>query len=713
MRIHTRLIGNTLVGNTLAIIGCCSLLLSIQTATAQIKQTAAQPTSTHSSTDAKHTHFKREDVFGLEYANQPQWSPDGEQIVYQRHFMDKQADQLRANLWLIEPKTGAHQALTTGARTDTGARWSPQGDRIAYIGRDSQQRPQIMLRWLDSGREAQLTQAEYAPNGISWSPDGRWIVFSQFVASESQPLVKALKPPQGAEWAAAPTVIDRPVFRQDGRGITPQGHRHLFIVPAEGGTPRQLTQGDFPHNSDVSWSQDGTVIYFSARRHQDWEYEPQNSEIYQLRLADLQIEAVTDRYGPDRSPSLSPDGHYLAWLGYDDQHLGYTNTELYIRDLKSGQTRSLSKDLDRNIDDFHWDRKGQKLYIKYDDQGQGILASLNLKGKHEVLASDVGGTGLGRPYGSGNFDVNSQNELIYTATSADRPADLVLLTKAQKQHRLTTLNEDLLAHKTLARVESIRYPSSHDQQEIQAWLAYPPDYEAGKTYPLILEIHGGPFANYGSRFSAEVQLYTAAGYIVLYVNPRGSTSYGAEFANLIHHNYPGEDYDDLVSGVDEVIKRGLTTEDQLYVTGGSGGGVLTAWIVGKTNRFKAAVVAKPVINWTSFVLNADLTTFFHRYWFESPPWENQAEYWRRSPLSLVGNVSTPTMVLSGEADYRTPISEAEQYYQALKLRRIDSVLVRVPGAPHFIAGRPSQLIAKNDYILAWFERYGPQAESSD
>jgi dipeptidyl aminopeptidase/acylaminoacyl peptidase len=269
--------------------------------------------------------------------------------------------------------------------------------------------------------------------------------------------------------------------------------------------------------------------------------------------------------------------------------------------------------------------------------------------------------------------------------------------------RLTRLNDDLLGHKELAAIEEIRFDSSFDGREIQGWVATPPGFDPARRYPLILEIHGGPFANYGDRFAAEIQLYAAAGYVVLYVNPRGSTSYGEEFGNLIHHDYPSQDYDDLMSGVDAVVERGFIDSESLFVTGGSGGGVLTSWTVGKTDRFRAAVVAKPVINWASFVLTADFSALFSRYWFPGPPWEHVEHYMRRSPLSLVGEVSTPTMLLTGEDDYRTPMSESEQYYQALKLRKIDTALVRIPGASHGIAKRPSQLMAKVAHVLMWFE----------
>jgi dipeptidyl aminopeptidase/acylaminoacyl peptidase len=303
------------------------------------------------------------------------------------------------------------------------------------------------------------------------------------------------------------------------------------------------------------------------------------------------------------------------------------------------------------------------------------------------------------------YSVARNGRAAFTVNSPARPSDVGVVGAGGAQRTLTALNDDLFANKTLGEVKELTWKSSKDQREIQGWVITPPDFDPAKKYPLILEIHGGPFAAYGPNYTTELQLFAAAGYIVLYANPRGSTSYGEQFGNLIHHAYPGDDYDDLMSGVDAVIAQGSVDTGNLFVTGGSGGGVLTAWIVGKTDRFRAAVVAKPVINWSSFVLTSDFTPFFYRYWFGAQPWEQPQEYWRRSPLSLVGNVKTPTMLLTGESDYRTPIAESEQYYQALKLRNIDTVMVRIPEASHGMTSRPSNLIAKVDNILAWFGKY--------
>lgn len=275
--------------------------------------------------------------------------------------------------------------------------------------------------------------------------------------------------------------------------------------------------------------------------------------------------------------------------------------------------------------------------------------------------------------------------------------------------RITRLNDDLFDQRRLGSTEEFWFKSSADGRKIQGWVVRPPGFDPARKYPLILEIHGGPFANYGDRFSMEIQLYAAAGYVVLYVNPRGSTGYGEEFANLIHHAYPGQDYDDLMSSVDAVLEKGSIDRDRLYVTGGSGGGILTAWVVGKTNRFRAAVAVKPVINWYSFVLTSDIYPYFNAYWFPGVPWKNAEHFLRRSPISLVENVVTPTMLMTGEEDYRTPISESEQFYQALRLRKVDTALVRIPGASHAIEDRPSRLITKVQHVLKWFEMHRPDS----
>lgn len=417
------------------------------------------------------------------------------------------------------------------------------------------------------------------------------------------------------------------------------------------------------------------------------------------------IRQLTKRKGPDTNPVVSPDGSTIAFLGFDDREQGYHVTQLHVMKRDGSDVRVVSGDLDRSVSSPAWSGDGTSLYFRYDDRGRTVIASLE-GDTIENIVRDVGGTSLGRPYAGGSFTVARDGSFAYTRCDTSRPADVAVGNIGARDSRLVTrLNEDLLGARDLAPVAERWCKSGHDQKDVQYWVATPPGYDASKRYPLVLEIHGGPFANYGARFAAEIQLYAARGHVVVYANPRGSTSYGREFGNAIHHAYPGYDYDDLMSVVDATIAEYSIDEKRLYVTGGSGGGVLTSWIVGKTRRFRAAVVQKPVINWYSFVLTADAGSFFYRYWFPGFPWEHERHYMKRSPLSLVGKVETPTMLITGEADYRTPMSETEQYYQALKLRKIDAALVRIPDASHGIARRPSNLIAKVEHVLAWFERY--------
>ncbi len=655
--------------------------------------------------------FNLIDVFELEWASDPQISPDGSRVVYVRNFMDMMSDRRRSNLWTIDAGGEDHRPLTTGLANDSSPRWSPDGKRLLYVS-SADGSPQLFVRWMDTGQTARLTQLRSSPSGLAWSPDGKQIAFSMLARRQAEKFVKLPKKPEGAEWADEAVAIDKLIYRQDGAGYVRDGFRHIFVLSADGGTPRQVTSDDFHHGGAPSWTPDSKALVFSANRHPSWEYDPRNSEVYELTLADGKIRALTDRQGPDTAPDVSPDGRHVAYLGLDDRYQGYQILDLYVLERDGGKPKLLTGDLDRSLQSPRWAADGKGIYFSYSDRGNSKIGYVSLSGKVEELAGDLGGTSLGRPYSSGSYSVAPGGRFAYTHTRPDYPADVAVGKRGEDGvRRLTRLNEDLFAHKELGAVEEIWYPSSHDERKIQAWIVKPPGFDPKVKYPLILEIHGGPFANYGDRFASEVQLYAAAGYVVLYVNPRGSSSYGEEFGNLIHHAYPGYDYDDLMSGIDVVLAKGYVDEENLFVTGGSGGGVLTAWIVGKTDRFRAAVSAKPVINWYSFALTADMYNFFYKYWFPGLPWDHPEAYLERSPLSLVGNVTTPTMLLTGEADFRTPMSESEQYYQALKLRRVDTMLVRIPGASHGIARRPSNLMSKVAHILKWFDQYRTDRDS--
>jgi len=645
------------------------------------------------------------DIFELEYALDPQMSPDGSQIVYVRQSMDIMSDQAVQNLWIVDANGRNHRPVLSGTSSFSSPRWSPSGDRLLYVSGAGDRGAELHVRWMDTGQTALLTNLPNNPSSITWSPDGNTIAFEMFVDSAGLELATPPSKPEGAEWAAPVIIIDQLPYRADGAGYLDTGYSHVFVIPADGGTPRRLTDGDYNHNGPLSWSPDGANIVFAANRVDNPIDDPLEAELWSVDVESGDLTQLTDRNGPDFSPQYSPDGKRIAYLGFDDESLSYHNARVYLLDIASGVSRSLTDELDRSIDQLAWAGGSSRLFIAYDDRGATKISQLSVNGALDDIVDDVGSANHGRPYTTGAFSTSTNGTLAYTRGSALRPADVGVVRRGSKARTLTDLNGDLFAKRTAASVEEIVWQSSIGDYDIQGWLVKPPNFDADKKYPFILEIHGGPFAAYGPHFSPEIQLYAAAGYVVLYSNPRGSSSYGKEFANEIHHNYPSQDYDDLMAGVDAVVAKDFVDEDALFVTGGSGGGVLSSWIVGKTDRFRAAVVQKPVINWGSFVLTSDGSAFFTRYWFAEPPWEDPDAYWARSPLSLVGNVATPTMLMTGEQDFRTPIAESEQFYQALKLRGIDTALVRVPERSHNLVGRPSHLIAKAANILAWFERY--------
>ena len=561
------------------------------------------------------------------------------------------------------------------------------------------------MRWMDTGETAKITNLTQSPGSISWSPDGTHIAFTMFVPKKDRPMVSLPGQPEGAEWAEPANVIDKLEYRSDGSsGFVEDGYEQVFVVPAEGGTPRQITSGNYNHGSP-EWTPDGEYLIVSSNRKEDWQYKEQDTELYKISVEDGSMTQLTDRRGPDYGAKVSPDGSKIAYLGYDDSFEGYQITNAYVMNADGTGKQLLTGDFDRQAGSIQWAEDGSGFYIQYDDEGNGKVGFVSLNGEVQKLADNLGGTSLGRPYGGGSYSVAPNGTFAYTYTRPSFPADVAVASRGGKPERITKVNQDLFGHKQLGDVEEFWYQSSYDDQKIQGWIIKPPNFDPDKKYPLILEIHGGPFANYGDRFTAELQLMAAAGYVVLYTNPRGSSSYGKEFGNYIHHNYPSEDYDDLMSGVDAVIDKGYADPDSLYITGGSGGGVLSAWSIGKTDRFNAAVVAKPVINWYSFALTSDGASTYYKYWFPGFPWEHRDHYMDRSPISLVGNVSTPTMLLTGEQDYRTPMSETEQYYTALKLRKVETVMVRIPGSGHGIASRPSNLMSKVAHILEWFEKH--------
>jgi dipeptidyl aminopeptidase/acylaminoacyl peptidase len=654
------------------------------------------------------------DLFHMQWATDPQIRSDGALIAYGRMTNDIMTDEQSQSLWLIDTATGAQTPLANGPGFHSSPRWSPDGTRIAYLSTAADGRTQIVIHWMH-GESASITNLVEAPSDITWSPDGKQIAFVMLQPEAAPTIGRQLSKPQGAQWGDAPRVIDTVNFRTDGEGWNKPGFRHIYVMSADGGgAPRQLTSGAFNDAGPLAWSPDGKWIFFAGNHDADWNREPQDwarhtamtLSIFRLNLTDGSLLQLSHDVGPYHSPAVSPDGKVVAFLGYHDKHVGNQNARLNLMDTDGKNQHVIGDQFDRSLDDCRWAADGRSLYVEYADKGVMKVARMSLTGHIEPLATDLasvsGSSQL--PYSDGGqFTVSGKGVVAYTGGGADHLPE-VYLARDGKAQRLTDLNRELLTEASIGKLSALPVKSSADGRSIDAWEVLPPNFDPAKKYPLILEIHGGPYLSYSPVFSADYQLYAAAGYIVVYGNPRGSTSYGEEFANLIYNDYPSHDYDDLMSIVDAAIQRGNVDADNLFVTGSSGGGVLTSWIVGNTHRFRAAVAQRPVVNWTSVLLTSDISAFVARYWFKQLPWEDQETYWKHSPLALVGNVTTPTMVVVGSNDLRTTVGEAEQYYQALQIRHVPTVLYEIQGAAHVII-RPSQLAAQTTAIVEWFDRY--------
>lgn len=631
----------------------------------------------------------------MESVSNPQIAPDGSAIVYTRGWIDKVNDRRESSLWIMDASGQRNRHLL-----DAGsARWSPNGDRILYTAPGDPGGAQIWVRWMDAeGATSQITRLENGPGNPVWSPDGQWIAFTSRV-DESADFEGVQLPdrPDGAEWIGGPKIVERAGYRRDRAGYVDTGWTQVFVVPSEGGTARQLTRGPWNHSS-ISWSADGGEIYFSSYRESDWD-RPENwreSEIYSVRVANGAIRRLTSRRGPDGSPVPSPDGRLIAYIAGDEHRDTYRNQRIWVMNTDGSGARLISGDYDRQSGGLQWAPDGSGLYFNVSREGYRGVHFVSLDGGVQQRTTG------NRLVSLSSFAANGT--AVGTITTADQPGDLYRfdLSALDEPTRLTEVNADVLHRVTLGEVEEIWYDS--DPFQVQGWIVKPPDFDPTRKYPLMLAIHGGPHGMYNGGFNFAFQEHAANDYVVLYTNPRGSTGYGTEFANAIDHDYPGVDMQDLMRGVDEVLGRGYVDEDNLFVYGCSGGGILTTYIVGNTDRFRAASANCPIVNWMSAMGTSDAISYAST--FEKPFWEDPTEWIDRSSIFYVGNVTTPTMLMTGENDLRTPMGQTEEYYQALQYLGVPTIMLRFQNEWHGTTSTPSNFLRSQLYLRKWFEQWG-------
>ena len=634
-------------------------------------------------------HYKN-----YEWTSNPTISPNGEQILYSRSWINLIDDKRETDLWIMNKNGSTNRFFLNGSN----GKWSPDGSKIAFIKKGEPNGTQIFIKYLGvEGEPTQITKLEKSPSSMEWSPDGKFIAFLMHVSSEA-----ALDPigvperPKGATWTKGPQVIDQVDYSQDRVGFLERGFRQIFVVPSEGGTARQITFGEFDDISGgISWLKDSESIVFSSYQKEDAEYARGQSNLYSVNINNLNLIELTSREGTESSPTVSPDGSKIAFVGSTWTKNFYHDRKMYVMDIDGSNLRCITESLDQTPSPGVWGKNSSGVYFNVREFGQSNVYHADIKGKVKKITN-----------GNHMLTMNDLvgSDAVATWTDPSNPSDIISFSidKPNKINRLTNVNKDIFYNVEFGEVEEITYKSV-DEKYVQGWIVKPPNFDSNKKYPLVLRIHGGPHSMYHVGFNYNFQLHAAQDQVVLYTNPRGSTGYGYDFANAIQNAYPGNDYDDIMYGVDEVISRGYIDENRMYVYGGSGGGVLTSWIVGKTDRFAAASVNYPVTNWFSFVGTTDGATWYYN--FKNYPWEDPSEHIKRSPLMYVANVKTPTMLMCGEEDLRTPISQTEEYYQALKMNKVPTVMIRFKDEYHGTSSKPSNFLRTHGYINAWFDKH--------
>jgi dipeptidyl aminopeptidase/acylaminoacyl peptidase len=670
------------------------------------------------------------DLFAFVWVANPQLSPDGKRVAFTRVNVDEKRTGYETSIWTVAMDGSDLPVRMTNGKHDAAPRWSPDGKQIAFIRSGDKDEsgkakpPQIALLSLEGGEARTLTDLPKGAGGAVWSPDGKQIAFSSSTTSEDMEKAGHKKQP-GAEneHESDVHIISRAVYRSNGEGyLDAKRHEHIWVLNLptaadELPKPKQLTSGEFDEG-DVVWSKDGTRIFFLTRRVDEPYYDLPATDIYSVAAAGGDAEKLASVPMFIGDMTLSPDGRQFAFHGSVSKPVrSYSQPDLWVMEaVADARPKNLTADYDFDMGglvggDNTAPRGGNGRTLHWSPDGRWIFDSVEKQGRTPLVRVDAQ-SGAVTEMTKGNeavVDYSMTADARATVALVSTPVmigDLFKVADDGSETRLTDFNRKLWSELKLTEPEEIEY-TSFDGKRIQGWIQKPPDFDAAQKYPLILNIHGGPHSAYGWIFDHEFQWMAAKGYVVLYVNPRGSTSYGQEFGNIIQYHYPGDDHRDLMAGVDEMLKRGYIDPKKLGVTGGSGGGVLTDWTITHTDRFAAAVSQRDISNWASWWYTADFT-LFQATWFKAPPFEDPQDYTNRSAITFVKNIHTPVLFVLGEADYRTPQdSGGEQLFRALKYLKRPTAMVVFPRETHELSrsGEPWHRIERLDHIMNWFDKW--------